>query len=108
MIQALLRPLAEADLIEQARYYGCVGGDDVGERFFNAAIASMEAVQQMPGIRSPRIGELCGIPGLRVRRINGFPCGWYYFVHHDHLDVVRLLADAHDLTAILNSLEPPD
>ena len=107
MIQALLRPLAEADLIEQARYYRWVGGDDVGERFFNEAIASLKAVQKMPDIRSARMGELCGIPGLRVRRINGFPCGWYYFVH-DHLDVVRLLADARDLTAILNSLEPPD
>ena len=78
MIQARLRPLAEAEVTEQARFYRSTGGDDVGERFFNAAIASLAAVQQMPGIGSPRIGELCGIPGLRVRRINGFPCGWYY------------------------------
>lgn len=108
MIEARLRPQAEADLIEQARYYRSMGGDNLGERIFDAAIAALEAVQQMPGIGSPRIGEVCGIPGLRVRRIDGFPSGWYYFVRHDHLDVVRLLSDARDLTAILSSVEPPD
>lgn len=107
MIQARLRPLAEADLTNQARYYRSVAGDDVAQRFFNAAIASLEAAQQMPRIGSPRIGELSGIPGLRVRRIDRFPCGWYCFIHHDHLDVVRLLTDSRDLTAILNSLDPP-
>jgi hypothetical protein len=39
-----------------------------------------------------------------MRRINGFPCGWYYFVRPDHLDVVRLLADTQDLAAILDDL----
>jgi toxin ParE1/3/4 len=39
-----------------------------------------------------------------MRRVQGFPCGWFYFVRSDHLDVVRLLADAEDLTAILNAL----
>ena len=107
MIQARLRPLVEADLTDQARYYRSVAGDDVAERFFNAAIASLKAIRQMPRVGSPRIGELSGIPGLRVRRIDGFPCGWYYFIHHDHLDVVRLLADSRDLTAIRNSLDPP-
>ena len=58
----------------------------------------------MPGTGSPRLGELWDIPGLRMRRIEGFPCGWFYFVRTDHLDVVRLLADAQDLTAILEVL----
>ena len=59
----------------------------------------------MPGAGSPRVGELCGIPGLRVRRIAGFPCGWFYFVTPDHVDIVRLLADAQDLPAIF--ADPP-
>ena len=53
----------------------------------------------------PLAGELCEIPGLRVRRIAGFPCGWYYFVRTSHVDVVRLLADAEDLPAILRDSE---
>jgi hypothetical protein len=40
-----------------------------------------------------------------MRRVEGFPCGWYYFVRSDHLDVVRLLADAQDFTAILEALD---
>ena len=52
------------------------------------------------------IGELSGIPGLRVLRIAGFPCGWFYFVGTDDIDVVRLLAHAQDLTSILSELDP--
>jgi hypothetical protein len=38
-----------------------------------------------------------------MRRVEGFPCGWFYLVRANHLDVVRLLADAQDLTAILET-----
>ena len=105
MTTLLLRPLAEADLIERTRYYRREGGDDLGERFFDAAAAALGAIGRMPGAGSPRIGELCGIPGLRVRRIVGFPCGWFYFIAADHVDVVRLLADAQDLPSILADIE---
>lgn len=100
-----LRPLAEADLLERTRYYRSNAGDDVAARFFDAAIAALRAAARMPGTGSPRVGELCDIPGLRVRHIAGFPCGWFYFVHHDHIDVVRLLADAQDLNAALNAFD---
>ena len=105
MTTLLLRPLAEADLIERTRYYRQEGGDDLGERFFGAAMAALGAIGRMPGAGSPRIGELCDIPGLRVRRIMGFPCGWFYFTVDDHVDVVRLLADAQDLPSILADIE---
>jgi len=95
--------LAEADLVERSRYYAVHAGDDVAARFFDAAVKALRAAERMPGISSPRVGELCDIPGLRVRRIERFPCGWFYLVRPDHLDVVRLLADAQDLTAILNA-----
>ena len=101
MTPTRLRPLAEADLIERTHSYRREGGDVVGERFFDAAVAALGAIGRMPGAGSPRVGELCGIPGLRVRRVEGFPCGWFYFVAQDHIDVVRLLADAQDLPTIL-------
>jgi toxin ParE1/3/4 len=102
---ARLRPLAEADLIERARYYSTEGGTDLGVRFFDAAVASLRAIEKMPNAGSPRVGELCDIPGLRVRRIEGFPVGWFYFVRPDHADVVRLLSDAQDLPVILADLD---
>jgi toxin ParE1/3/4 len=101
MTPAWLRPAAEADLVERAQYYAVHAGIDVAVRFFDSAIAALQALERMPGTGSPRIGELCGIPGLRVRRVEGFPCGWFYFDRADHVDVVRLLADAQDIAAIL-------
>lgn len=106
MTTARLRPLAEADLVERTRYYRAEGGTDIGERFFDAAVASLRAIEKMSGAGSPRAGELCGIPGLRVRRVQGFPVGWFYFVRDDHVDVVRLLADAQNLPVILSDLDP--
>jgi toxin ParE1/3/4 len=100
-----LRPLAEADLVERTRYYRREGGDDPGRCFFDSAVATLTAIGRIPCAGSPRLGELCGIPGLRFRRIAGFPCGWFYFVATDHVDVVRLLAEAQDLAAILADTE---
>ena len=105
MTSTHLRPQAEVDLVERTRYYRREGGDDLRQRFFDAAIATLEAIGRMPGAGTPRIGELCGIPGLRYRRITGFPCGWFYFIASDGVDVIRLLADAQDLPAILADAE---
>jgi toxin ParE1/3/4 len=98
---AWLRPLAEADLVERSRYYAAHADDVVAERFFDSAMAALRAIERMRGTGSPRIGELCNVPGLRVRRIEGFRCGWFYFVRGDHLDVARILADDQDLAAFL-------
>ena len=103
MSPARLRPLAETDLVERTRYYRVHGGDDPAVRFFDAAISALQVVERRPGVGSPRVGELCGIPGLRAQRIAGFPCSWLYFALPDYIDVVRLLADAQDLMAVLNA-----
>lgn len=106
MTQAWLRPRAEADLIDRTAHYRSAG-DDLAERFFDAALASLRSVERMPGIGSPMVGEVCDIPGLRSCPVKGFPVRWYYFVADDNLDVVRLLADAQDLPAILRSKGAP-
>ncbi|MCY3894527.1 MAG: hypothetical protein OXF61_17030 [Acidimicrobiaceae bacterium] len=104
MSEVRLRPLAELDLIERSEYYRSEGGDDLGRRFFDAAIGSLREIERMPGTGSPRIGELCAVDGLRSRRLPRFPCGWFYFERVDHVDVVRLLAYAQDLETILGDL----
>lgn len=105
MIPARLRPLAEADLVERTRYYLVNAGDGIAARFFDEAIRALRAVERTPGAGSPPIGERCDVPGLRVRRIAGFPCGWFSVVRQNHIDVVRLLADAQHLAAGLNGLD---
>ena len=97
---ARLRPRAEQDLVEIARYYAQEGGIALGERMFDAALAALEPIQRMPRMGSPRLGLLCEIPGLRSRRVSGFPLQWFYFEVDDHLDVVRLLGDRQDIAAI--------
>ena len=101
MSEVRLRPLAEADLVERTEYYRHEGGDALGRRFFDAAIESLRLIERMPGAGSVRIGEMCGVEGLRSRRLARFPCGWFYFERADHVDVVRLLAYAQDLETIL-------
>jgi toxin ParE1/3/4 len=100
-----LRPQAELDLVERTRYYRREGGDELGRRFFDAAVAALDAIGRMPGAGTPRVGEIAKIPGLRYRRVVGFPCGWFYFSADDRVDVVRLLADAQNLPAILADTE---
>lgn len=106
MTIARLRPLAEADLVDRTRYYRAEGGADLGARFFDAAVGSLRAIERMPGAGSPRAGEVSGVPDLRVRRVEGFAVGWFYFVRSDYVDVVRLLADAQNLPVILSDLDP--
>jgi plasmid stabilization system protein ParE len=98
---AQLRPLAENDLVERTQFYRAQEGDDLGERFFDAALAALRTVERMPDNGSLRIGEISDITGLRSHRISGFPCGWLYFTRTDHLDIVRLLAYAQDLPSLL-------
>ena len=105
MTRPILRPQAEIDLVERARCYRGEGGFDFGERFFDAAMTALDGIGRMPGAGSPRVGELCGIDGLRVRRIPNFPCGWFYFASGDRVDVVRLLAGAQDIAAVLADTE---
>ena len=107
MTRPTLRPQAENDLVERTQYYRAQGGSDLGARFFDTAIGALDAIGRMPGAGSPQVGEMCGIDGLRVRRVPDFPCGWFYLVNGDHVDVVRLLADAQDIAAVLADIEQP-
>lgn len=103
MKRARLRPQAEVDLVEAARHHASEGGVELAERMFDAAIAALERIEQMPGMGSPRLGQLCDIPGLRSWRLPHFPLAWLYFEAADHLDVVRFLGDRQDIVAILSA-----
>ena len=103
MKAAKLRPLAEQDLVDAARYYAQQGGAELAERMFDAALAALQPIQRMPSMGSPRLGQLCDIPGLRSWRVKGFPMRWLYFEADDHLDVVRLVGDRQDIVAILTT-----
>jgi toxin ParE1/3/4 len=104
--RAHLRPRAEADLIEAATHYAAEGSAALAARMFDAALAALEPIERMPSIGSPRLGQLCEIPGLRSWRVTDFPMQWLYFEAESHLDVVRLLGDRQDIIAILTAGDP--
>ena len=93
MKRAHLRPQAQADLVDATRHYAAQGSVELAERMFDAAIAALETIERMPAMGSPRMGQLCELPGLRSWRVTG------------HLDVVRLLGDRQDIVAILSADE---
>ena len=98
-----LRPQAEADLVDAATHYAKEDSVALAERMFDSAVAALNAIERMPAMGSPRLGQLCEMPGLRSRRIADFPMQWLYFEADDHLDVVRLLGGRQDIVAILSS-----
>jgi toxin ParE1/3/4 len=59
------------------------------------------AIQGMPGIGSPRLGQITGIEGLRSWSLPRFPVRWFYIERDEYIDVVRLLGERQDLEAIL-------
>ena len=101
MKRAVLRPAAERDLIDATRWYAGQGGLALGAKAFDAAHVALEPVERMPGLGSPRLGNECGLPGLRQWVVGEFPMSWYCFERVDHLDVVRLLGDRQDIATIL-------
>jgi toxin ParE1/3/4 len=98
---ALLRPQAQRDRQSEIRYYRKEAGTKVAVKLVNATNAALDQIEVEPGIGSPVLGKILGIPGLRTWRVTKFPLLWFYFERDDHLDVVRLLGERQDLAAIL-------
>ena len=101
MKPAFLRPQALRDQQGEVRYYRKEGGIRVAVKLANATNTALDQIELDPGIGSPTLGKLLGIPGLRTWRVSKFPLLWCYFERGDHLDVVRLLGERQDITAIL-------
>jgi toxin ParE1/3/4 len=73
----------------------------VAVKLANATNAALDQIELDPGIGSPTLGKLLGIPGLRTWRVAKFPLLWCYFERRDQLDVVRLLGERQNIAAIL-------
>ena len=101
MKPAELRPQALRDQQGEVRYYRKEGGSHVAVKVAKATNAALDRIELDPGIGSPTLGKRLGIPGLRTWRVAKFPLLWCYFERGDHLDVVRLLGERQDLSAIL-------
>ena len=101
MKPAVLRPQALRDQQGEVRYYRNEGGTRLAVTVAKATNEALDQVELEPGIGSPRLGKLLGIPGLRSWRLGKFPLLWCYFERGDHLDVVRLLGERQDIITTL-------
>jgi toxin ParE1/3/4 len=104
---ARLRPAAQDDLIALTRWYAEQGGNALAARLFDSAQAALEPLARMPGLGSPRVGQLCQQPGLRAWGVQGWPVQWLYFERDNHIDVIRLLGERQDIAEILGADPPP-
>lgn len=98
---AVLRPQALRDQQGEVRYYRSEGGARVAVRLANATHKALDQLELDPGLGSPTLGKLLGVPGLRTWRVAKFPLLWCYVERGDHLDVVRLLGERQDIASLL-------
>jgi toxin ParE1/3/4 len=98
---AVLRPQALRDQQGEVRYYRQEGGSRTAVRVANATNVALDQIERQPGMGSPTLGKLLGVPELRTWRVAKFPLLWCYFERGGHLDVVRLLGERQDIIAIL-------
>lgn len=101
MKPARLRPQAKRDRHAEIRHYREVAGARVAETLVLATEHALDQLERQPGIGSPMVGKLLGIPVLRSWRVTGFPLMWFYVERDDHLDVIRLLGERQDVLGIL-------
>lgn len=101
MKPAVLRPQALRDQQGEVRYYRKEGGTGMAVKVAKATNEALDQMELEPGIGSPALGKLLGIPGLRTWRVGKFPLLWRYFEREDQLDVVRLLGERQDIIAIM-------
>lgn len=101
MKPAVLRPHALRDQQGEVRYYRQEGGTRLAVKVAKATNEALDLIELQPGMGSPTLGKLLGIPGLRTWRVGKYPLLWCYFERGDQLDVVRLLGERQDIIAIL-------
>ena len=101
MKPAVLRPQALLDQQGEVRYYRKQGGARLAVKLAKASNEALDQLELEPGMGSPTLGKLLGIPGLRTWRVAKFPLLWCCFERKDHLDVVRLLGERQDIATLL-------
>lgn len=96
-----LRLKAETDIENAFAYYLNEAGADTALGFLAEVETALSHIEQNPGTGSPRYGELCEVPGLRLWLVTRFPYAVLYVEHSEQLDVLRVLHQHRDIPAQL-------
>jgi toxin ParE1/3/4 len=101
MHPARFRPAAWQDISETIEYLETQGGIDLAQRFLDAVMASMHALEKMP-----RMGAPCHFQRTELHDFRRWPVKdferWliFYRLEASHIDVVRVLHSALDMSEI--------
>ena len=101
----LLRELARRDAEAALDYYVREAASKVALRFIDALETTYRTIADQPSIGSTRYAYELDLPGLRSRRLTGFPYFVFYIEHDDHIDVWRVLHTRRDIPARMREPE---
>jgi len=97
----VIRPRASVDLDEHFSYIA-QNNFDAALGFFDAARQTFSQLAQMPGIGSLYNIENLHLVGLRKWAVRGFDKFLiFYLESSDHIEIIRLLHAARDISSIL-------
>lgn len=95
---------AHADIAAAIAHYRTTADVAVAIRFIDELERSISMIAKAPATGSPRYAELLDLPGLRCRRLAGYPYLVFYAERERQIDVWRVLHERRD---ILGSLTAP-
>lgn len=96
-----LRLAAETDIDNAFSYYLNEAGADAALGLLDEIDTALSHIENNPGTGSPRYGELCEVPGLRLWLVSRYPYAIFYVEQAAHLDVLRVLHQHADIPAHL-------
>jgi toxin ParE1/3/4 len=103
MHAARFRVLAWRDISETIEYLETQGGVDLAERFLDAVLTSVHALENMPRMGAPCHFQRAELHDFRRWPVKSFE-RWFIFYRVDdsHIDVARVLHSALDLSDIFD------
>jgi len=103
-VNPFVHPAARRDILDQTRYYGELGRNDLAMRSLDSVRLSIEMLARAPDAGTPKIFGNPKLTGLRPWPVAGFePFKVYYLVDAHHITVVRILHGRRDIDRILDA-----
>jgi toxin ParE1/3/4 len=99
-----LRLAAQNDIERAFSHYLDAAGANAALGFLDELDSALSHLETHPATGSPRYGELCEVPGLRMSVLSRFPYAVVYVEHAASLDVLRVLHQHMDIPSQLADL----
>ncbi len=91
------RPRARLDVGEAVDYLLREAGEGVALAFADAVQSTYDLIAAFPDSGSNRYAHELALPGLRSRKLTGYPYLIFYLERRDHVEVWRVLHAQRDI-----------